>query len=102
MNGMRGIERGIPFVPPFQGGGKFVGTSSRPFRPGYHIAGFQPFSISQPQRSRDPSVPARAHDELVLHMQQRFAQRYPGLNVRSCRLASRSTDTRRRHAGCPR
>ena len=45
------------------------------------------------------SIPARAHDELVLHMQQRFAQDYSGLNVRSCRLASRSTSTRRRHAG---
>ena len=46
-------------------------------------------------------VPARAHDELLLHMQQSFAQGYAGLNVRSCRLASRSTSTRRRHAGLP-
>jgi hypothetical protein len=43
MNGMRGIERGvIRSVPPFQGCGKFVGACSRPFRPGYHITGFQP------------------------------------------------------------
>jgi hypothetical protein len=41
------------------------------------------------------SAPA-ARDELLLHMQQRFAQGYSGLNVRSCRLASRSTSTRRR------
>jgi len=41
-----------------------------------------------------------AHDELLLHMQQSFAQGYSGLNVRSCRLASRSTSTRRRHACC--
>ena len=26
-------------VPPLQGGRKFVWTCSRPFRPGYHIAG---------------------------------------------------------------
>jgi hypothetical protein len=43
MNGMRGIERGvIRSVPPFQGCGKLGGPYSRPFRPGYHITGFQP------------------------------------------------------------
>ncbi len=46
---------------------------------------------SQPQRGTRlrPIVPARAHDELLLHMQQSFAQGYSDLNVRSCRLASR-------------
>jgi hypothetical protein len=46
--------------------------------------------------------PPRARDKLLLHMQQKFAQYYWGLNVRSCRLASRSTSTRRRHTCCPR
>ena len=55
----------------------------------------------QPQRGCAPSIPARAHDELLLHMQQSFAQGYSGFNVRSCRPASRSTSTRRRHACCP-
>ena len=41
------------------------------------------------------SIPARADDELLLHMQQMFAQGYSGLNVRSCRLASRSISIRR-------
>ena len=40
---MRGIELSFTrHVRPFQGGGKFVCTRSRPFRPGYHITGFQP------------------------------------------------------------
>jgi hypothetical protein len=29
-------------VPPLQGGAICLGTCSRPFRPGYHITGFQP------------------------------------------------------------
>jgi len=42
-----------------------------------------------------------AHDGLLLRMQQNIAHVYSGLNVRSCRLATRSTSTRRRHACCP-
>jgi len=41
------------------------------------------------------------HDELLLHMQQKFVG-HESLNVCSCRPASRSTSTRRRHARCPR
>jgi hypothetical protein len=55
-------------------------------------------SFSFPLASqRKPSVPARAHNEHLLHMRQSFAPGYSGWNVRSCRLASRSTSTRRHH-----
>jgi hypothetical protein len=30
-------------VSPLQGWGDFGGTFTRPFRPGYHIEGFQPY-----------------------------------------------------------
>ena len=63
---------------------------------GRQLRTFNPESL----RGCGPSIPARTHDELLLHLQQKFAQGYPGLNVRSCRLASRSTSTRCRHACC--
>jgi len=34
------------------------------------------------QRGCNPSIPARANDEHLLHMQQSFAPSYSGLNVR--------------------
>ncbi|MBE0544520.1 MAG: hypothetical protein IH623_24540 [Verrucomicrobia bacterium] len=47
-------------------------------------------------------------DDVNVHMQQKLVLRharpapvFSGLNVRSCRPASRGTSTRRRHACCP-
>ena len=54
-----------------------------------------------------PNRNAVALTEFVLHMQQKVVMGQVRLNVRSCRLASRSTSTRRRslrtatNACCP-
>ena len=43
IQGLKGHPSTCPApVPPLQGGGKFVWTSSRPFRSGYHRPGLQP------------------------------------------------------------
>ncbi len=50
------------------------------------------------------NIPKRnvvALTEFMLHMQQKIVMGQARWNVRSCRLASRSTSTRRRHACCP-
>jgi hypothetical protein len=47
-------------------------------------------------------VAIRALTDFMLHMQQKVVMGQARWNVRSCRLASRSTSTRRRHACCPR
>ena len=49
MNAMRGTKSRlhfVPFVPPLQGLVDVWGRFTRPFRPGYPIAGFQPRRIA--------------------------------------------------------
>jgi hypothetical protein len=43
--GARDARGGTGFVSPLQGSGDFGSACSRPFRPGYHIAGFQPAPV---------------------------------------------------------
>ena len=52
-------------------------------------------------RAEELVRPTKPSDKFVLHMQHELVLIHLRLNAWSCRPASRSTSTRRRHARCP-